>query len=71
MEAGGTDGVQFRRAGVPTIGIGPHFATDESNYNFHGVDERLPIGEFRDSLDHYYLFIKALAGGPRAVQRPN
>lgn len=62
MEAGGTDGLQFRRAGVPTIGIGPLFATDESNYNFHGNNERLPIAEFEEGLDHFYLFIKALAG---------
>lgn len=62
MEAGGTDGKEFRRAGIPTVAIGPLFSTDESKYNFHGIDERLPISEFDSGLDHYYLFIKALAG---------
>lgn len=62
MEAGGTDGLQFRRAGIPTIAIGPLFSTDDSDYNFHGIDERIPMGEFREALDHYYLFMKALAG---------
>lgn len=62
MEAGGTDGLQFRRAGIPTLGVGPLFSTDESNYNFHGIDERLPLSEFEVGLDHYYIFIKALAG---------
>ena len=62
MEAGATDGVRFRRAGINTIGMGPQFATETSNYNFHGIDERLPLSEFREGLDHYYLFIKALAG---------
>lgn len=65
MEAGGTDGLQFRRAGITTIGLGPLFSTDQSNYNFHGVDERLPKSEFEGGLDHYYLFMKALAGDSR------
>ena len=61
MEAGGTDGLQFRRAGIATIGAGPLFSTEESSYNFHGVDERLPMTEFEGGLDHFYLFMKALA----------
>ncbi len=65
MEAGATDGLQFRRAGIPTIGIGPIIGSPDSNWNFHGIDERLPLSEFKDGLDHYYLFIKALAGGRR------
>jgi acetylornithine deacetylase/succinyl-diaminopimelate desuccinylase-like protein len=62
MEAGGTDGLWFRRAGMPTVAMGPLFSTDESNYNFHGNNERLPVSEFNGGLDHYYRFIKALAG---------
>lgn len=63
MEAGGTDGLWFRRAGIPTVGMGPLFSTDDSNYSFHGNNERLPLEEFNGGLDHFYLFIKALAGG--------
>lgn len=66
LEAGGTDGLQFRRAGIPTLGVGPLMSSDESNYNFHGINERLPLPEFENGLDHYYLFIKALAGGDGA-----
>jgi carboxypeptidase PM20D1 len=62
MEAGGTDGLWFRRAGMQTVAMGPLFSTDDSHYNFHGNNERLPLVEFNDGLDHYYLFIKALAG---------
>ena len=62
MEAGGTDGLWFRRAGVPTVGMGPLFSTNASNYAFHGNNERLPVTEFNGGLDHYYRFIKALAG---------
>jgi acetylornithine deacetylase/succinyl-diaminopimelate desuccinylase-like protein len=60
MEAGATDGLHFRRAGIPTIGAGPLFSTDGVSYNYHAVDETLPIDQFVDGLDHFYLFIKAL-----------
>ena len=73
LEAGGTDGMVFRRAGIPTVGIGALFSTDASNYNFHGNNERLPLAEFEGGLDHYYHFIRALAspGGdaPAAIGR--
>lgn len=62
QEAGGTDGLRFRRAGIPTLGVGPLFATVDSEYNFHGNNERLPLDQFRDGLDHIYLLIKALSG---------
>jgi carboxypeptidase PM20D1 len=61
QEAGGTDGLRFRRAGIPTIGVGPLFSTADSEYNFHGNNERLPLDQFRDGLDHMYLLIRALA----------
>lgn len=62
MEAGGTDGLHFRRAGVATIGAGPLFSAEGVDYNYHGNDERLPVAHFHDGLDHFYLLIKALAG---------
>lgn len=68
MEAGGTDGLWFRRAGMATVAMGPLFSTDESNYNFHGNNERLPLSEFNAGLDHYYLFIRALAGSSSSGQ---
>ena len=63
MEAGGTDGLQFRNAGITTIGAGPLIASDDSKYSFHGNNERLPVKEFVSGLDHFYLLIKALASG--------
>lgn len=62
QEAGGTDGLRFRKAGIPTVGVGPLFASATSDYNYHGNNERLPLEEFRGGLDHFYLLIKALAG---------
>lgn len=62
LEAGGTDGLHFRRAGVPTIGAGPLFAAEDDEFNYHGRNERLPAARFYDGLDHFVIFIKALAG---------
>ena len=63
IEAGATDGLFFRNAGIPTIGVGPLVETEGSDYNYHGIDERVPVGEFNAGLDHYYLLAKALSGG--------
>ncbi len=62
LEAGGTDGLHFRRAGVPTVGAGPIFSAEGDEYNYHGKNERLPAARFHDGLDHFVIFIKALAG---------
>ncbi|MFN0024187.1 MAG: M20/M25/M40 family metallo-hydrolase, partial [Parvularculaceae bacterium] len=62
LEAGGTDGLHFRRAGVATLGIGPIFSVEGDEYNYHGKNERLPAARFYDGLDHYVIFIKALSG---------
>ena len=62
MEAGGTDGLRFRSAGIPTLGVGPLFTNEDVDYNFHGNNEMLPVSQFNEGLDHFYLFIKALAG---------
>jgi acetylornithine deacetylase/succinyl-diaminopimelate desuccinylase-like protein len=63
LEAGGTDGLHFRRAGVPTVGAGPIFSREGDEYHFHGKNERLPTARFYDGLDHFVIFIRALAGG--------
>lgn len=63
LEAGGTDGLHFRRAGVPTVGAGAIISLEGDEYNYHGKNERLPAARFYDGLDHFMIFIKALAGG--------
>lgn len=62
LEVGATDGLHFRRAGIPTVGMGPLFAGEDSNYNYHGIDERLPLAEFEEGLDHYFVMMRAVAG---------
>ena len=63
MEAGATDGLYFRSAGIPTLGVGGLFMSQGIDYNIHGNNERLPVAQFDDGLDHFYLLLKALTGG--------
>jgi carboxypeptidase PM20D1 len=64
LEAGGTDGLHFRRAGVPTFGVGSVFVRPTDELNFHGRNENLPVEAFYKGLDHWPILIRALAGAP-------
>lgn len=61
MESGGTDGMHFRRAGVPTWAASGIFMNPDEMYA-HGLNERVPIKAFYDALDHWSTIIKELAG---------
>ena len=61
MESGGTDGMHFRRAGVPTYALSGIFMNPDEMFA-HGLNERVPIKTFYDALDHWSIIIKALAG---------
>jgi acetylornithine deacetylase/succinyl-diaminopimelate desuccinylase-like protein len=61
MESGGTDGMHFRKAGVPTWGISGIFMNPDEMYA-HGLNERVPIAAFYGALDHWSIIIRELAG---------
>lgn len=64
QESGGTDGKQFRAAGVPTLAVSAIFMRNEDMFA-HGLNERLPVSSFYDGLDHWMIIMKELAGpGP-------
>lgn len=62
MEAGGTDGLHFRRAGIPTFAVGSLFMREGDEPNFHGMNENLRVDAFNAGLDHWTHIIDALAG---------
>lgn len=62
MESGGTDGMHFRKAGVPTWGISGIFMNPDEMFA-HGLNERVPVKAFYDGLDHWSIIIRELAGG--------
>ena len=61
MSSGGTDAMHFRRAGVPTWGVGSVFMDPNEMYA-HGLNERVPIKAFYDALDHWSIILRELAG---------
>jgi acetylornithine deacetylase/succinyl-diaminopimelate desuccinylase-like protein len=61
MESGGTDGMHFRRAGIPTWAVSGIFMNPDEMFA-HGLNERVPIKAFYDALDHWSVIIKELAG---------
>ncbi|MDP5069896.1 MAG: M20/M25/M40 family metallo-hydrolase [Congregibacter sp.] len=59
MESGGTDGMHFRSAGIPTWGISGVFMNPDEMYA-HGLNERVPVKAFYDALDHWSVIIRDL-----------
>ena len=62
MESGGTDGMHFRMAGVPTWSVPGRFMNPDDMFA-HGLNERVPIKGFYDALDHWSIVIKELTSG--------
>jgi acetylornithine deacetylase/succinyl-diaminopimelate desuccinylase-like protein len=67
MESGGTDGMHFRSAGIPTWAMSSVFMDPDEMFA-HGLNERLPIKAFYDGLDHWTIILKELAG-PRDLDK--
>jgi acetylornithine deacetylase/succinyl-diaminopimelate desuccinylase-like protein len=61
MESGGTDGMHFRKAGIPTWAVPGMFMNPDDMFA-HGLNERVPIKGFYDALDHWSIIIKELTG---------
>lgn len=61
QESGGSDGLHFRAAGIPTYGVGETFVKDSEVFA-HGLDERIPVASFYDGLEHWYVLLKEVAG---------
>jgi acetylornithine deacetylase/succinyl-diaminopimelate desuccinylase-like protein len=64
QSSGATDGLIFRAAGIPTYGVDPIFIKDKDSFA-HGLNERIPVRSFYDSLEQWYIMIKELAGRRR------
>jgi len=60
MSSGGTDGMHFRAAGIPSYGV--HGLYIKSSDVFaHGLNERIPVQSFYDSLAHWYVLLKEIS----------
>lgn len=65
MAAFGTDGLHFRRAGIPTYGVIGLFIRGSDIFT-HGLNERVPVRSFFDALEFWDEIMRQLAAGPSA-----
>jgi acetylornithine deacetylase/succinyl-diaminopimelate desuccinylase-like protein len=63
MSSGGTDGREFRRAGIPTYGAGSLALVQPDDSRAHGTDERVPLDAFYKELAFWDVLLRDLAGG--------
>ena len=59
--SGATDGLVFRAAGIPTYGVDGNFMRPKDEFA-HGLNERLPVKSFYDSLTYWHALLEDLAG---------
>lgn len=64
LESGGTDGMIYRRAGIPTYASSGLFSKASEMYA-HGLNERLPVTAFYEGLEHIYQLAVELGGVKR------
>jgi acetylornithine deacetylase/succinyl-diaminopimelate desuccinylase-like protein len=60
MATGASDAVYTMPAGLPTYGVSG-VAIDKDDVRMHGKDERLRIESFRQGVNFYYQYLKAVA----------
>jgi carboxypeptidase PM20D1 len=59
LESGGTDGMVYRIAGIPTWASSGIFIKPDEMYA-HGLDERVPVKSFYDGVEHIHDLAVAL-----------
>ena len=59
--SGATDGLVFRAVGIPTYGTDMVFIRPRDEFA-HGLNERVPVQSYYDSLEMWYILVKELAG---------
>ncbi|MBT7752378.1 MAG: M20/M25/M40 family metallo-hydrolase, partial [Porticoccaceae bacterium] len=61
MSSGGTDGMHFRAAGIPSYGVNGHYGKTSDSFS-HGLNERILVESFYDNVAHWYVLLQAIAG---------
>ncbi len=65
MSSGGTDGREFRSAGIPTYGAGAIALVMPDDSRAHGIDERLPLDTLYKQPVFWDILMRDLAGDSR------
>jgi acetylornithine deacetylase/succinyl-diaminopimelate desuccinylase-like protein len=66
MDTGASDGLYFRRAGIPVYGLNG-IAYDFNDDRSHGKDERILARAFDEGVEFHYRLARALGGGEAVV----
>jgi acetylornithine deacetylase/succinyl-diaminopimelate desuccinylase-like protein len=61
MTPGATDGKYYRAAGIPTYGASLDFSRPGEDTGAHGLNERVPVDSFFESLDYWPKLMRLLA----------
>jgi carboxypeptidase PM20D1 len=61
LESGGTDGLIYRSAGIPTWASSGIFIRNEEMFA-HGLNERIPVASFYQAVDHVHDLASDLGG---------
>ena len=64
MNAGATDGIYTRAAGLPTYGVAG-IAVDRDDMHAHGRDERVRVASFYTGNEFFYRYLKSLTAPVR------
>ena len=62
MSTGASDARPFRVAGVPVYGVSGTWIRVPADLRAHGKDERIPIASLDDSVRHWQIMLRELAG---------
>ncbi len=65
LSSGGTEGREYRRAGIPTYGAGSLGLVFPDDSRAHGTDERIPLAAFDKELVFWDVLLKDIAGRGR------
>jgi acetylornithine deacetylase/succinyl-diaminopimelate desuccinylase-like protein len=61
MSAGASDGKFFRAAGIPVYGVIFIFGKESEQFA-HGLNERIRVDQFYNSLEDWHALLEAVAG---------
>jgi acetylornithine deacetylase/succinyl-diaminopimelate desuccinylase-like protein len=65
MATGATDALFFRARGLPVYGVAGGWGVIPDDNRAHGLNERVPVRAFYESIDHWTDMIRNLAGPER------
>lgn len=63
MSSGGTEGREYRRAGIPAYGAGSLALVRPDDSRAHGTNERIPLASFHREMDYWDYVVRRVGKG--------